>query len=568
MSRFKYMIYGVLAVAAVSAMTAVAASNTSSSKNSSKSTSSTAAASVSNTTQRYNGACGGGPTFDDVVDGWKKRGVLDDVYRAAGIDASGVDGSPLRLLRQSMVRRMVAVGDRSVANNTCKAGAFQSLSKSASQLTGTFVWVLRDDIAKNGSVTRWWADNCGNLRRGNIRVHVPKVVIKTKIVKVPGKTKIVKVVQPAVVVSCKAITITQDPANIYKVAFAVTPYAENAEFIGVNFNYGVKGASDGPTPSFEYGHFDTVEPYHATATLSFKTTTGKVLTSQCAAAISFKTNTVTVTKPVEVPVIVPGPTVYTVVGTTSVASHKEATAPCPCYPDIWKTGVGEESRTSDVITGTGNTQAVAQADWDKRAKEWRDANQEAVDKIALQEATDNLELALEDCPDSPPPVDYQCTLEARTSPSQNGLGVDVRITTRPNGPVEGNIEYTWKEGHQTQEGEVAYHTYFEAGTFTIKVKVNYTDGSTSECSTTVVIELPRPPVVEPSKCDNDTDTNVGGQGHDDHGNGNGYGHCMGGQDHNGDAGPDTHGHNGKESSDKGDSTNEGGDSEDDDGWES
>ncbi len=123
------------------------------------------------------GACGGGYSFNKIYSGWKKKGVLDDVYKQAGI-TPGVDAgkgkSSKELLRQSLTLRTVIRGDASVTNTTCDPAYFRKLGIRARQSRGTKVWVLKDDISKNGKVKRWWAADCGNMRYGNIKVKMPK----------------------------------------------------------------------------------------------------------------------------------------------------------------------------------------------------------------------------------------------------------------------------------------------------------------------------------------------------------------------------------------------------------
>ncbi len=122
---------------------------------------------------RFFGACGGGTTFDDAVAGWRNHSVLDDVERAAGISPNGLDGPPLRLLRKALVRVQVVSGAMA-GNSTCKSGTFVGLTTLANQPTGSFVWTVRSWIGKDGQLTRWWPDNCGNFRHGLIAVAVPQ----------------------------------------------------------------------------------------------------------------------------------------------------------------------------------------------------------------------------------------------------------------------------------------------------------------------------------------------------------------------------------------------------------
>lgn len=122
------------------------------------------------------GACGGGKTFDQMYNGWKKKGVLDDVYREAGIKP-GVDAAKgaasKALLKKAFVRKRVVRGTSRARNTDCVGGKFDDLSSRARQSSGTYVWVLKDDISKSGVVKTWWAADCGNKRGGWIKVHMP-----------------------------------------------------------------------------------------------------------------------------------------------------------------------------------------------------------------------------------------------------------------------------------------------------------------------------------------------------------------------------------------------------------
>lgn len=140
-----------------------------------------AATSTALVAQPYDGACGGGDSFEAFIAGLRQKGVLDNVLRMRSIDPS-VDGNGIRILRQTMVRVEVVVGDGSVANTTCSDGRFVPLTKPTSQGTGTFVWVFRDWLGKDGWVHQWFAANCGNYRVGYIKVRVPPppVVVKPR----------------------------------------------------------------------------------------------------------------------------------------------------------------------------------------------------------------------------------------------------------------------------------------------------------------------------------------------------------------------------------------------------
>ncbi len=139
------------------------------------------------------GACGGGMTFNQMYNGWKKKGVLDDVYRSAGIKP-GVDAAKGKaskaLLKKAFTRKRVVRGTSRARNSDCRGGRFDRLKKRARQSSGTYVWVLKDDILKGGVVKNWWAADCGNKRGGWIKVHMPGKKPPKKTPKTPPPTVI------------------------------------------------------------------------------------------------------------------------------------------------------------------------------------------------------------------------------------------------------------------------------------------------------------------------------------------------------------------------------------------
>lgn len=97
------------------------------------------------------------------------------------------------------------------------------------------------------------------------------------------------------------------------------------------------------------------------------------------------------------------PSQFSVSGSTSVSSTKTAACPPP-NSSIVKTGTA--ALTSPTFTGTGSTQAAAQADLDQKLATWRSQNQGAVD--AQAQANANAQLA--SCPvPVTPHVQVTCT---------------------------------------------------------------------------------------------------------------------------------------------------------------
>ncbi len=138
------------------------------------------------------GACGGGSTFNQMYKGWQKKGVLKSVYRSAGIKP-GVDAkrgaASKALLKKAFTKKRVIRGTSRAKNTTCKGGRFVGLSSRARQSSGTYVWVLKDDVRKDGTVKKWWAADCGNRRSGKIRVNTPKKKAPPKKAKPKPPTK-------------------------------------------------------------------------------------------------------------------------------------------------------------------------------------------------------------------------------------------------------------------------------------------------------------------------------------------------------------------------------------------
>lgn len=120
---------------------------------------------------RYNGACGGGTTLADMMVGWERHGVLDDVARSAG-QTPGLDGSPANIVRDGVVEVVVVRGGW-VRNFTCKGGGFSEVSKSKYISAGSRYFVperLAPKPCARKRVFVGWEAKCGNEQHGDLLV--------------------------------------------------------------------------------------------------------------------------------------------------------------------------------------------------------------------------------------------------------------------------------------------------------------------------------------------------------------------------------------------------------------
>lgn len=121
-----------------------------------------------------NGACGGGSSLKQMISGWKKHGVLDDVARSAG-QTPGVDGSSSSIVKGGIVMVIVVRGGY-VTNFTCRGGKFRNLRTKKYIPAGSRYYVPEKYApakCKKGKVKTGYEARCGNKQVGNLLVKRP-----------------------------------------------------------------------------------------------------------------------------------------------------------------------------------------------------------------------------------------------------------------------------------------------------------------------------------------------------------------------------------------------------------
>jgi hypothetical protein len=130
-----------------------------------------AAAAIHAPTASAAGACGGGSNLDQMMSGWNRLGVLDDVARKTG-QSPGLDGSSREIVRDGVVATRVLHGGW-VTNSTCSNGTFVRLDRPKHIPAGSLYFVperLAPKPCEKGRVEFGWEASCGNGQWGNLVV--------------------------------------------------------------------------------------------------------------------------------------------------------------------------------------------------------------------------------------------------------------------------------------------------------------------------------------------------------------------------------------------------------------
>lgn len=121
-----------------------------------------------------NGACGGGNTLSQVIKGWQKHRVLDDVARSTG-QTPGLDGSSRSIVKGGIVKTIVVRGGW-VTNYTCTGGKFKKVPSKKYIPAGSIYWVpekLAPAPCKKKRTKRGYEARCGNKQVGSLLVKRP-----------------------------------------------------------------------------------------------------------------------------------------------------------------------------------------------------------------------------------------------------------------------------------------------------------------------------------------------------------------------------------------------------------
>ncbi|MBI3494855.1 hypothetical protein HY004_02640 [Candidatus Saccharibacteria bacterium] len=127
-----------------------------------------------------NGACGGGSSLKQMISGWKKHGVLDDVARSAG-QTPGVDGSSSSIVKGGIVMVTVVKGGW-VNNYTCRGGKFAPLKDGNGRPLRKYIpagsrYYVPEKLAPapctKKRVKIGYEARCGNKQVGNLLVKRP-----------------------------------------------------------------------------------------------------------------------------------------------------------------------------------------------------------------------------------------------------------------------------------------------------------------------------------------------------------------------------------------------------------
>jgi hypothetical protein len=153
------------------------------------------------------------------------------------------------------------------------------------------------------------------------------------------------------------------------------------------------------------------------------------------------------------------PKTYSVSGSTSVQAQKSLQQACPPpNSSIVKTGTSDfVTQSSPVFTGTGSTQAAAQADLDSKLAAWRAQNQGAVDNTANNQAQQRLGQALLDCP-KPPPANKPPTVSI-VGPQHVYVGGVVTYCASASDPDGDSLSYSFTTNYGSVVGSGNCYTY-------------------------------------------------------------------------------------------------------------
>ena len=190
----------------------------------------------------------------------------------------------------------------------------------------------------------------------------------------------------------------------------------------------------------------------------------------------------------------PPPGKVTVQGSTSVQTQKSLQQACPPpNSSIIKTGTSDSvTLNSPVFTGTGTTQAAAQADLDSKLAAWRAQNQGAVDSTASNQAQQRLGDALLTCP-KPPPPNKPPTVSI-VGPQHVFVGGVVTYCVSASDPDGDSLSYSFTTNYGSVAGSGNCYTYqapmAPMNGVTVTVTVNDGKGGIASATTAAFPVIP------------------------------------------------------------------------------
>lgn len=175
------------------------------------------------TVTRYFGACGGGTSLADMMAGWQRHGVIDDVARSAG-QTPGLDGSASNIVRGGIVE-VVVVRGAYVRNFTCKGGVFDKVSKLKWIPAGSRYFVPERLAPKPCEQKRsylGWEARCGNKQLGGLLVRracafvAPKPLPKPRVTPKPVAPVKIVIRKQAFSAAAEEQLIFPTPTNVFR----------------------------------------------------------------------------------------------------------------------------------------------------------------------------------------------------------------------------------------------------------------------------------------------------------------------------------------------------------------